>query len=203
MLQYNKRLVKIYNRIKELAQGGDESSFEYFKYIDEVVNNGDMYLLEDVMSRYYLFDISRIGSVNNIKRQTWPVIKFGTNSSLSEEMSSLFRVKGVYQQGLEIYLSSDNTSLGEIREFDVNPQSYKYYYLGKEFTERTKMKRTGLDVITFHPGPTQSFVVNEYKADLNYNSNLIYNYAVAIDLLIHQFDNNTYIENYWVDEYAI
>ena len=203
MLQYSKRLLKIHRRVKDLAQGGDDYIFEYFKYIDEIVTNGDMYLFEDVMSKYYLFDISKIGSINNIKRQTWPIIKFNTNSSISEDMSSLFKTKGVYQQGLEIYLSSDNTGLGEIREFDNTPQEYKYYYLGKEFSELTKMKTTGLDVVSFHPNPTQSFVINNYKPDLNYNSNLIYNYGIAIDLLIHQFNKNAYVEDYWVDEYAI
>lgn len=203
MTSYDKKIKQVYNRVKSLSQGGQESIFEYFRYLDEIVTNGDYRIFEDMMTKHYQFDISRSGSIYQIKNDTWAVIKVSTNSIQAENLEDLFTTKGVYRQGLDVYLISDNTNLGSIQEFDSIDHANRYYDLNIRYSQLTKMRHTGLDVITYHPNPTQSFVVNYELSDLSYDSNLIYNYGKAIDLLIYQFDSNAYVEDYYVDEYAV
>jgi hypothetical protein len=203
MTSYNKKINQIYDRVRTLSQGGQENIFEYFRYIDEIVAVGDYRAFEDMMTKYYKFDISQSGTIYQIKQDTWAVAKVSSNSVQAENLEDLFNTKGVYRQGMDVYLISDNTSLGSIQEFDSVDHANRYYDLNVRYSQLAKMRHTGLDVITYHPNPTQSFVVNNELSNLSYDSNLIYNYGIAIDLLIHQFDNNAYVEDYWVDEYAI
>jgi hypothetical protein len=103
------------------------------------------------LNHYYKIDLSHFVDVQDIKRTTWSLILFQSNTNTQKKLNTLYLKEKIYQQGFEIFDSETNTKLGEIKEID-NFDFYDKYqysktlYLDNEFAARTNIKRTFLEV---------------------------------------------------------
>lgn len=111
-----KRILAIYNRITQIAQKGNYSYIEYYKYIDDVINNDEYTLLQDVFNINYGTDIRLYRNMTILKQQTWKIVLNNTNTSFMYRLKTYYDSKGVYQIGQSIYDNSNNEFLGKFIE---------------------------------------------------------------------------------------
>jgi hypothetical protein len=97
-----KKVNKIYGQINKVALKGKDYSLEYHRLIDQIVDKGDYAYLEMCLSDYYNIETSRYGSVYSVKAKTWKLVLEQTDSTFISKLRSLYRNKGIYQQGQEI-----------------------------------------------------------------------------------------------------
>jgi|TARA_R110002167_G_scaffold196067_1_gene399062 hypothetical protein len=151
MKTYNQKLKKIYKKIEKLTLRGNSNLYEYQKYIDELIDKSQYSQFKDCLNHYYKIDLSHFVDVQDIKRTTWSLILFQSNTNTQKKLNTLYLKEKIYQQGFEIFDSETNTKLGEIKEID-NFDFYDKYqysktlYLDNEFAARTNIKRTFLEV---------------------------------------------------------
>ena len=103
-----KKVNKIYGQIKKVALKGKDSSLEYHRLVDQIVEKGDYACLEICLSDFYDIDVSKYGSVYNVKTKTWKLVLEQTDSAFISKLRSLYKSKSIYQQGQEI--RSDSAS---------------------------------------------------------------------------------------------
>jgi len=97
-----KKVDKIYGQIRKIALKGKDSSLEYHRLIDQIVDKGDYAYLEICLSDFYNIDVSKYGSVYNVKSKTWKLVLEQTDSAFISKLRSLYNSKNIYQQGQEI-----------------------------------------------------------------------------------------------------
>lgn len=119
-MTYREEVQKVYQKIDELAKGGDLSLQDYYLYVDELVNQGKFALLEDVMVTKYKIDPRKFKTVEDFKKGTFKDIKFKTTPDYQKSFRDLLTTKSVYNIGAHYYSSTNNKYLGDIVE--VEPQ---------------------------------------------------------------------------------
>lgn len=156
-----KKLNKIFTKIDLLAKKGKDNVYEYYKYIDELIDNGDYGYLEQVLSYYYHIDIVNTIDVSVVKKTTWKPILFHTNTSFSTKLTNLYNSKDVYQMSYNIFttlpdyqqfnettgLTSSSALLGQIKELDIQSPDYLKYVSNNEFAKLMGNRKTFLEVI--------------------------------------------------------
>jgi hypothetical protein len=70
-MTYTEELNKIYIKIDQLGQRGKDATFDYYIYIDDIVNKSKYSLLKDVMNRYYKIYPDNYLSVDDFKRKAF------------------------------------------------------------------------------------------------------------------------------------
>ena len=187
MWQYRKQIKRIYSDIDQLAKGGKDNVFDYYLYVDRMVNEGTYGTFGDVLAEYYDMEISNIKTVSLVKTKSWPIILSKTYSYFQIGYSNLFNQNGVYQLGLGVYRSSDNFLLGQISQINTITDAVTYstvltYDLDQQFAKGIKIKKTDLIVDSFNP--TGSTAVTVDNLDIDYDQNLLNKYNTAITYLL-------------------
>jgi hypothetical protein len=93
---------KVYSRIDKIAKKGNDNYIEYSIYVDDLVKKGNYSYLKDCLELKYDFDISFM-DIPTVKKESWKVILFNTNTTYQDFIKKLTKSKGVYQQGLDYY----------------------------------------------------------------------------------------------------
>lgn len=184
MKTYKQKLEKIYKKIEKLSLKGNSNVFEYQKYVDELINKGQYSNFSDCLKYYYKIDVRRFADVQEVKKQTWDLILFTTNTNTQKKLNDLYKTEEVYQQGFEIFDLNTNVKLGEIKEIDSIDFANKYeysdaLYLDSEFATKVNIKRIFLEV---YKG-TEFLLVNSINQDIDEYRNQIERYKTALNFL--------------------
>jgi hypothetical protein len=117
-MSYRREINKIYKKLNSIAQKGQDGSFEFYVYIDDLVDGGQYQLLEDTMMTKYGVDIRLFKSTYDMKHKTYEIIRKKTVSVFQQQLKDLFNFRNVYQVGFHFYDSTNNHYLGDIREIE-------------------------------------------------------------------------------------
>jgi hypothetical protein len=181
--EVRKKIDKIYNKINSIAVKGKDNIFEYYKYVDELIDKGEYGYFEQVIFYYYNIDIVNDIDVSEVKKKTWKPILFNTNSSFSSKIKKMYDNKNVYQQSYNIYTTgtqSQSILLGQVKELDTNSIQFVKYTENKTFDKLMSTRKTFLEVIK---NGITTIVTND-NASISEDQNLYNRYVIAIDLLL-------------------
>lgn len=103
MSEIKRKTEKQFNQIDKIAKKGKDQIYEYYKLVDEFINKGEYGYFEQTLSLYYNIDIVDYKGVDDVKRKTWPIILFQTNSSFQTKLKKIYDSKKVYQTSFDIY----------------------------------------------------------------------------------------------------
>lgn len=140
-MSYKTDELKIYNKIDSLARKGKDGIFDYYIYIDQLVDNSQYSILENVLIDYYFIDAKKYESVQDLKKDTFHLIREVTTSTIQKQLKKLFDSLGVYQIGFHFFNSSSNKYLGDIKEFDT--KTNWDFYNNDELRESLDERETG------------------------------------------------------------
>ena len=98
-----KTIQKIYLKIDSFAKNGMLGKSDFDKYVDDLVNTGQFYLFMEVLSRKYKIHLPNQLTVNQIKDNSYDLIRFKTNSFFQEKIQTLYDTFSFYQMGKDIY----------------------------------------------------------------------------------------------------
>lgn len=116
-MTYRQNIDKIYKKLDSLAQRGEDSYMEFRDYIEELVNDGQYSLFEDVIYFKYKLDIrSKYKSIDQLKKELFPEIRFQTKSKDLKGLDSVYKSKGIFSNGFHFYDSTTKQYLGDIQE---------------------------------------------------------------------------------------
>lgn len=183
--EVRKRLEKIYTKIDIIAKKGKDNVFEYYKYIDELISNGQYSDFEQVLFYYYDVDIVDTIDVSIVKKNTWKPILFQTNSSFSTKLKKMYDGKSVYQISNNIYTTgtaSLSILLGQINEVDIYPEDAKYLIENKNYAKLMDSRKIFLEV--YKVGSLTASAVVTDDPSLSYDQNLLNRYTIAVDILL-------------------
>jgi hypothetical protein len=93
---------KIFQKIDKIAKRGTEYFKDYSTLIDEYLLNGKYSELKECLTVFYHFDANNM-DVSSVKKESWPIVRFYTNSSFQEQRQKMMKTKGVYQVALDYY----------------------------------------------------------------------------------------------------
>lgn len=117
-MSYRKEYLKVYKKINTIAQKGTDGVFEYYSYIDEIIDNGEYSLLEDVMITKYNINVQIYKSTYDLKHKTFDKVRSLTTSLFQENLKKLFDKRNVYPIGFHFYDKTNNHYLGDIKEIE-------------------------------------------------------------------------------------
>jgi hypothetical protein len=182
-----KRIKKIYTKIDLIAKKGHANVFEYYKYIDEIITNGEYGLFEQTLFYYYNIDVVDSIDVDFVKKSTWKPILFQTNSTLATNLKKTYDSKNVYQIGLNFFTSYGTSSvlIGQIQEVDGFTQDAKYYYENNEFAKLIGQRTIFLNATKSYAGAPIYPFNNPDDPTLSSDQNLLIRYIAAIDYLLN------------------
>ena len=124
MTPRRKELDKLYNRIYKIAQKGHDYIYDYYNLVDDVISNGQYYILEDVMISKYGISMRNFLSINDFKKFSFEEIRKFTNLSSSELIQKLLNQKSVYFVGYHLFDKVTNHYLGDLREEETTDTRY-------------------------------------------------------------------------------
>lgn len=104
---YKKDIDKIYKKIDGFAKKGTEALFDYYIYIDKLIDDKKYLPLQDCMQKYYSIDIKKYIDIDQFKRKSWKLIGIKTESSNQESIHKLYDKNNVYQLGYNIYKKTE------------------------------------------------------------------------------------------------
>lgn len=122
-----KRLQRMYEKVDRIAQDGMLGWEDYKEYLDEIVNDSQFWLFQFMLSVKYGFDNTGKISLNDAKTtKVYDRIRLQTTSSFQRSLKSIYDANGCYQVGKSVYLTSDNTLLGEVYQESVPGSDRRY-----------------------------------------------------------------------------
>jgi hypothetical protein len=138
-MSYRKECQKVYKKLNTIAQKGTDGIYEYYSYIDELIDNSQYSLLEDVMITKYNINISSYKSTYDLKHKTFDLIRGNATSSFQVNLKKLFDRRNVYPIGFHFYDKVNNYYLGDIREIEEKADwiAYKDPKLAEKQDQKT------------------------------------------------------------------
>jgi hypothetical protein len=127
MVTTTKRINQIYQKVDLIAKKGKEGYLDYNIYLDELLSQGDWSLFGDMMLKKYSVDIRQYKSVDQVKNKTFEKVRFYTLDEFQEELKEFYLSQSVYQIGLNIHATSDNSILGQIYEYEEIKENFPLY----------------------------------------------------------------------------
>jgi hypothetical protein len=91
--ELKKKLDKIYSQIEKLAVQGKEKTQDYYLLVDEYINKGIYENYELCLYTYYFIDISKMASVQDVKKMTWPEILTQTKTPFLKKLGQIYKSK--------------------------------------------------------------------------------------------------------------
>jgi hypothetical protein len=156
-MSYRKDYNKIVNKINSIALKGKSGIYDYYSYIDELIENSQYSIFEDVLLSKYKINVKIYKTVQDIKKQTFNLIREGTKSSFQVKLKKLFDTNNIYQMGFKFYDSTNNNYLGDIKE--VEEKRNWIVYRDPELAEKEdQISVINLEIVK---GITQSFIVDD------------------------------------------
>lgn len=181
-MEYVKRLNKIHKKLIKLSNKGKNNRDEFYKYINELIDNDNYTYFEEVMYIYYDFDIYN-KTISDYKEDAWASICLNTESSISVKLYKLYNQKSVYRQGLDFY-DNDNNIIGTIEEKDRLSDDYRYLVKNKMYSKLRGEIITYLLVSKYVNGVFISQeTFNEYDYEIDSDDNLVNFYRQGIEYL--------------------
>jgi hypothetical protein len=182
-----KKIDKLYKKVDELATGGYSNIYEYYKFINDIIDRGDYSYFKVMMNLKYKIDFSLYETVESGREISWKEVMFQTRTSYDKKIKKLFERKNVYMVGLSLYDASNNC-LGDMKEldafYDKKLESWTSNY--PPYLNRIFAKLTG-DMTTFievkKPSATYSIIVDDFNFDRD-ELNLLDRYETAINYLL-------------------
>jgi hypothetical protein len=92
----------IFVKIDKIAKKGPDYFIDYYKLVDETIMQGKYSEFKECLNVYYDYDANNIDAAT-VKKESWPVVRFSTNSTFQEQRQKLFKSKSVYQVALDYY----------------------------------------------------------------------------------------------------
>lgn len=117
-MTYRKEFNKIFKKIQSIAQKGKDGAFDYYVYMDELIDNGQYSILEDVMKSKFSINIGKYPSIYDFKKKSYQIIREKTPSKFQQQYNALLEYRNVYQVGLHFYDKTNNHYLGDIKEVE-------------------------------------------------------------------------------------
>jgi hypothetical protein len=202
-----KTILKIYNKLLDIASKGKDNYLEYNKYIDECINNGYYSVLLDVFIKYFYTDIKKYNTITLLKKNSFEIVRLYSNTNFSTKFKSYCDSLNVYQRGTKIYDGSNNELLGELNElyktdyinylgvtYSYQPD-LKYYYDTSLFRKLDEASKVELK-ITIGTEELNNILY------LNGTMSLLDKYKSGVRLLINNNTSiNSYIDNNYIDNY--
>lgn len=111
-----KRSEKTYKKIDSIAKKGKDGWIEYNDYIDQLINDGEYYILEYVLERYYKIDSYKYTPVDIKSNRIYDLIRFQTTSKFQENLKKLYDQNNIYSIGVNVYQIGLTYSIGKISE---------------------------------------------------------------------------------------
>jgi hypothetical protein len=181
---YKRRLIKIKRKIDSIAKVGMDNFLEYYKYIDELINKGDLSSLQELLELEYNIDTQKYRTVIEMREKTYKIIVEQTKSDFMQKLSILYKKVRVYQQGFHIYSDVTGEIIGKLTEINVKTDDFEYYVKNKNFSRLIGEYFTFLDVEKISNG----VVTSSYKEEFNNpewteNQNLFERYKRAINFI--------------------
>lgn len=174
-----KRINKIHNKINKIAEKGKNNKLEFYNYIDEIISNGDYVYFQEVLLKYYNINIIDEKDFNSYRERAWESICLKTDSKLSSNLSNLYKKEGVYQISYNIYFSSNNTKIGEIKEIEfISYDSYNYLVKNKEMSKILGLVKTYLEVK--REDELESLIIDTDDPKISHDNNLLNRYKLAL-----------------------
>jgi hypothetical protein len=166
---YKRKLNKIKKKINSIAKIGTDNFLEYYKYIDELINKGDYSAFQELLQIEYNIDTYEYRSILEMRSDTYKMIVEQTKSDFLQKLSELYKKRGVYQQGFDIYLDNNGQIIGNIREVDIKSNDFEYYVKNKQFARLIGESIRVLDV-TNSTGESyrEDFQNPEWSEDQNF-----------------------------------
>ena len=126
MTIYRQTANKIYNKIVSIAQEGVDGVYNYYLYVDEIINNGQYQVFEDVLITKFDIDFLKYLSVYDLKRDTYHKIRKSISSNFQTQLQAIYVANNVYPVGIHYYDSTTNIYLGDIVMIE-QPQNWIAY----------------------------------------------------------------------------
>lgn len=127
MVKLSQKIKQIYLKVDSIAKKGKDGYLDYAMYLDELVSQSEWSLFEDMMLTKYQIDTRQYKSVDQVKSKTFEKIRFYTLDDFQEELKKLYNEEGVYQNGFNVYKTSNNDLLGQIYETEIVTENYPFY----------------------------------------------------------------------------
>lgn len=122
-----RRLAKMYDKVDRIAQDGMVGFEDYKEYLDEVVNDSQFWLFQQMLAVKYGFDdTGSLSLVDAKSSKVYDRIRLRTTSRFQRDLKSLYDGLGCHQVGTNVYLTVDNTLLGQIYQESVAGQDRRF-----------------------------------------------------------------------------
>ena len=155
---YRKKLEKIFTKIDEHASKGRDNFFEYYKYIDELIDKGDYSTFKDVLYLFYNINVNNTIDVGVVKTYTWREILIQTKSPFLSKLKKIYDDAQVYQISYDIFSISPNAAQSSISQ----PLSITFSYTGATHSVYLNRVNDVFKLFVLHP---DVFQVSIFRAD--------------------------------------
>ena len=155
---YRKKLEKIFTKIDEHASKGRDNFFEYYKYIDELIDKGDYSTFKDVLYLFYNINVNNTIDVGVVKTYTWREILIQTKSPFLSKLKKIYDDAQVYQISYDIFSISPNAAQSSISQ----PLSITFSYTGATHSVYLNRVNDLFKLFVLHP---DVFQVSIFRAD--------------------------------------
>ena len=163
-----KTIQKIYLKIDSFAKNGMLGKSDFDKYVDDLVNTGQFYLFMEVLSRKYKIHLPNQLTVNQIKDNSYDLIRFKTNSFFQEKIQTLYDTFSFYQMGKDIYEKETSIKLGTIT--CINNSNYgltsSYLNLLNIVTYLEVLRYTDNTILSLNDPTTQ--LIDKYQSAFSF-----------------------------------
>jgi hypothetical protein len=155
---YRKKLEKIFTKVDEHASKGRDNFFEYYKYIDELIDKGDYPTFKDVLYLFYNINVNNTTDVGVVKTYTWREILIQTKSPFLSKLKKIYDDAEVYQISYDIFSISPNAAQSSIAQ----PLSVTFSYTGATHSVYLNRVNDVFKLFVLHP---DVFQVSIFRAD--------------------------------------
>jgi len=125
-MNYREEINRIHKKLDSFALQGDLSIYDYYLYIDDLINEGKYSVLLNVMATIYGMDIRKFKTIDDFKKNSYKQIKSKTISKYQRDLNAVFLEQSVYNVGTHFYSSINNKYLGDILETEPEYSSNLY-----------------------------------------------------------------------------
>ena len=155
---YKRKLEKIFNKVDSIATKGRDNFFEYYKYIDELIEKGDYPTFKDVLYLFYNINVNNTTDVGVVKTYTWREILIQTKSPFLSKLKKIYDDAEVYQISYDIFSISPNAAQSSISQ----PLSVTFSYTGATHSVYLNRVNDVFKLFVLHP---DVFQVSIFRAD--------------------------------------
>jgi hypothetical protein len=178
---YRKRIKKIQSQIQEISNLGRDNYIQWSIFIDDVISKSEYSLLSDVLETQYNYIVGT-KTIDIVKVESWDAVLFLLQSGVNFDRNKILKELGLYQNGINIYMDSDNHLLGEIKEEDVYIESIDSFgYTESDFQKITKNKKTIL--IVSSNSLLNPVIFEDWDFTKTYQRNMLNLYSESLNFL--------------------